>query len=340
MGGAAFAGWNQFGVIGTSVNASHGSVSARLAGPNLGGWDVSACWQRLDTAPGERWSVRVDGWHSGVSPLTANSRAIVNVEWRNAAGGLISYESYTLADASTPIDEVQTLEIVSPPAPAGTVATHLFLGVLQGPTDPTPVFYFDDVIFEMTGPPAPEELQWGDFPGGRTLEFSDRTWRVKGPGFYGPGPNDFCDGPQCAWVDGEGRLHMRVHDDFGYWASSEVVLEEPLGYGDYVFTTIGRVDSLDPNIILGLFLWQYAACYAPENAWWNPYNEIDIEITRWGNPDNDAGQFVVQPWDGFGNLERFPIVLSDGEVTSHAFRWLPDRLEFRSWRGGSTEEET
>jgi hypothetical protein len=117
-----------------------------------------------------------------------------------------------------------------------------------------------------------------------------------------------------------------------------VTLEEPLGYGDYIFTTRERLDTLHENIVLGLFLWQYGPCFEPENGWWNPYNEIDVEFSRWGVPLDDVGQFVAQPWDYPGNISRFDATFEDGELTSHTFRWLSDRVEYRSWRGGPDDE--
>jgi hypothetical protein len=337
-GGATFAGWNQFGPVGSTSEATHGSVAARVSGPDQGGWDVAAFWQRQDTAPGERWSATVDVWHTAANPLTGDSRAIVNIEWRDAAGELIDFESHTAADASTPLDEVQHFAVESGPAPAGTAATHVLLAVLQSPADPSPDVFYDQATFDFLGPPSLSELQWNDFPGGRTLDFSDRTWRVKGPGYYGPGPNHFADDPSAVWVDQDDRLHVTVRYVSGTWYSTEVALEDALGYGDYIFTTVGRLDQLHHNIVLGLFLWQYGACYDPDYLWWNPYNEIDVEFSRWTNPANDIGQFVAQPWDFPGNTSRFDYTFSEGELTSHAFRWLADRVEFRSWRGGPGDE--
>lgn len=338
-GGKVFGGWEQFGSVGASPAATHGAVAARVSGPNLGGWDVSGYWQRLDCVPGESWSVSVDAWHTSTKPLTGQSKAIVNVEWRGASNNLISYESHTAADASTPQGQVQEFSFQTQPAPAGTVSARLLLGVLQSPTDPSPDVYYDQATFYSLAPPTQDEIQWNDFPGGRTVSFSGRTWRVKGPGYYGPGPNLFCDTSNCVWVDVDGRLHVTVKRIGGLWYSTEVALAEALGYGDYIFTTVGRLDTLHPNVVLGLFLWEYGPCYDNSYLWWNPYNEIDVEISRWGNPSNNVGQFVAQPYDYPGNISRFAATFSDGELTSHAFRWLPDRVEFRSWRGGPQDED-
>jgi hypothetical protein len=332
-GAFVFAGWNQVGAVGASTSATHGARAARVSGPNTGDWDVSAYWQRLETSPGERWSAAVHVWHASTHPLTGQSRAIVNIEWRAADGTLISYESYTAADASTPPDDIRAFAVESQPAPAGTASTHLFLGVQQGPSDPSAEVFYDQARFDGSGPPTVSELQWADFPGGRRIAWSGRTWRVKGPGVYAPGPNFYGDSPSSSWVDIQGRLHLTIQD-LGRWTSSEVAVEEPLGYGDYIFTTIGRLDAWQPNVVLGLFLWQYAPCYDPANGWWNPYNEIDVEFSRWGDPSAAVGQFAAQPFDLPGNLYRFDATFADDERTSHAFRWLPDRVEFRSWRGG------
>ncbi len=337
-GGAVFGGWYQFGPVGSTAEASHGSVAARVSGPNQGGWDVAGYWQEFDCVPGEQWEATFQVRHPSTRPLTGQSRAIVNIEWRDGGGGLIGYESHTAADASAPTDEYREFSVVSGPAPAGTAKCRLLLGVLQAPTDPVPDVFYDQATFYSLASPTMDEQQWGDFPGGRTLSFGGRTWRVKGPGYYGPGPNLFSDGVDDVWVDPDGRLHLTVSKDGGSWYSTEVVLEEALGYGDYVFTTRGRLDTLDPAAVFGLFLWQYGPCWDDAYTWWNAYDEIDVEFGRWGDLGREIAQFVAQPWDYPGNIDRFDAAFATNEVTSHAFRWLPDRVEFRSWRGGPGDE--
>jgi hypothetical protein len=335
-GGQVFGGWSQFGNVGSTSFASHGSVAARVTGPDTGDWDVSAFWQQLDSSPGQQWRVTGKVAHPSANPLTGDCRAIVNIEWWDATS-MMSYDSYDVALPSTPTDEYQSFEIVSDAAPSGTEAIHVLFAVLQSPDDPPPDVYYDQTTVFSATYPTMDDIQWNDFPGGRTLSFSGYTWRVKGPGYYGPGPNSFSDSPSSVWV-ADDQLHMTVRNVGGTWYSTEVTLTDTLGYGDYIFTTEGRLDDIDPTTVFGLFTWQYGPCYDDSYLWWNPYNEFDIEFSRWGNPYRDIGQFVAQPADWGGNINTFDATFSDGEITSHAFRWLPDRVECRSWRGGPADE--
>ena len=100
--------------------------------------------------------------------------------------------------------------------------------------------------------------------------------------YTGPGPNSFSASADNATVRADGSLRLAITQTGGQWRCSEVVVEDVLGYGTYRFKTRGRLDLLDPNVVFGLFLWEYADCYADEVMWWNPPNEFDIEFSRWG----------------------------------------------------------
>jgi hypothetical protein len=73
-----------------------------------------------------------------------------------------------------------------------------------------------------------------------------------------------------------------------------VVLNRSLGYGTYTFV-VRETAGIDPNAVLGLFLWDPVA-FRIHNR------ELDIEISRWGDPKNSNSQFVVQPYSRPGNL--------------------------------------
>ncbi len=336
--GFVFGGWNQFGVVGSSTIAVHGSKAARVSGPNTGGWDVSAYWQAQNTVAGDVWKAAGYVRVPSSAPLAGQSRAIVNVEWRNSGGALISYESHDVATSSTPRDTSLFWSFTTAAAPAGTASARILVGVLQGPGDPQRDAIYDQVTFVKQTSPSLDAIQWNDFPSGRTLSFAGRTWRAKGTGVYGPGPSWFSSSPSHVYVDANDRLHLTVTQSAGTWYSTEVALVEALGYGDYVFTTRGRLDTLDPAVVLGLFVWEYGPCYDAGYLWWNPYNEVDIEYSRWGSPGSQNAQFVAQPYDWGGNLVRYNVTFAANEITSHAFRWLPDRVEFRAWRGNASQE--
>ena len=337
-GDRVFGGWEQYGVFGSVNDASHGSMAALVSGPDSGDWDLSAFWQTQDCSPGEQWDVTGHVQHPSSKPLTGQCGAIVNIEWRDSGGVMIDYQSVTVADAASPTDQYLDFAFVSTPAPTGTAQIHFLLAAIQSPTDPSPDVYYDQVTLFSTTPPTIDDVQWNDFPGGRTLEFGGHTWRVKGPGYYGPGGNLFCHTEDCVWIDASDQLHITLSNRSGSWYSTEVVTEEALGYGDYILTTVGRLDLLDPQAVLGIFLWEYGPCWDNAYTWWNAYNEIDIEYSRWQDPSSDIGQFVAQPYYWDGNINRFDYTFSEGEVTSHAMRWLADRVEYRVWRGGPNDE--
>ncbi len=160
----------------------------------------------------------------------------------------------------------------------------------------------------------------------RAIRFSNHNWAVK-TGFEGPGPNYFSDSMNNVWVDANGFLRLKITHQGGLWYCSEVISDESFGYGTYVFTIDSRVDLLDRNVVLGLFTWD---TYAPQYN----YREIDFEFSRWQNPSNDIGQYVIQPWDTPGNIHRFDFDdAGQGATTTHVMTWRPDGIYFKSYHG-------
>ena len=181
-----------------------------------------------------------------------------------------------------------------------------------------------------------EKIQWTDFSD-KIIEFSGFRWRMKSGGLYGPGNNYFSDSSENVWVDQKGWLHLRITHQGDRWYCPEIVLENALGYGDYIFRTVGRIDDLDPNIILGFFLWEYQESYEGADQY-NVANEFDIEFGTWKDPNRLPGQFICQPWNKKGNESHFQIKLkSNSSKTSHAFQWGPDAINCRSWNGFSDQ---
>lgn len=337
-------GWNTFGVVAENTSlVAHGNRSLALSGPYNGGQGISAAWHKMSTAPGEVWEVKAWVGHESSDPLTGAMTAIINIEWRDAADARISYETHVVASQSTPVDIMQQVILTSGAAPAGTTSTHIFLGAFQTPAQESGTVIYDLIEFsEITGPQQ-EDLQWNDFPGGRTLQFAGFDWRVKGTGLYGPGPNVFSDSNEQIWIDPLDRLHMTVRNPQGTWLSSEIVTEDILGYGDYRLTAVGKLDDWAANVVFGFFHWEYPDCFDGSNPW-NLHNEMDMEISRWGDPAAEMAQFVVQPYQVANSMSRFDVPFSANtaesavQLTTFAYQWFSDRIEFRVWAGDAYSE--
>jgi hypothetical protein len=56
--------------------------------------------------------------------------------------------------------------------------------------------------------------------------------------------------------------------------------------------------------------------------------EIDIEYSRWGDPQKLNGQFAVQPWNLKEHLHRFEFPATNNP-TIHRFRWQNDKATFQ-----------
>ena len=154
----------------------------------------------------------------------------------------------------------------------------------------------------------------------RTLEFSGYTWEVKASGdVVGPGPNRFSDSPANVWLDSRGRLHLKLTRSKGRWSCAEVINTQSLGRGRYTFELDSRVDALDPNAVLGLFTWSDDPAYGNR--------ELDIEFSRWGNAaDPTNGQYVVQPYDRSGHLQR--VTQQPVSSSTQSFDWQANAVAF------------
>jgi len=153
----------------------------------------------------------------------------------------------------------------------------------------------------------------------RTVEISGYTFQVRrSDGLEGPGPNRFLDNRRTVWQD-ESGVHLRLWQRLGVWFSAEIVLDRPLGYGTYVFETVGDVASMDPPVILGLFT------YDDRDP--NDRREIDVEFGRFGDPTAPGAQFVVQPFDVDGRRYQFSVD-PEGTRLTHVFEWTGDAVRF------------
>jgi hypothetical protein len=155
----------------------------------------------------------------------------------------------------------------------------------------------------------------------KTLQFSGYDWEARGtPGNTG-GSRNFYE-PKNAWTDQRGFLHLKVAKQADRWTGAEVKLSRSLGYGSYRFV-VSDVAHLEPAAVFGLFTWDDSG----------PPREMDIEISRWGEPEDKNAQFVVQPYVVPANTVRF--VAPQGRLT-YWIDWQPGRVVFKTTRDASS----
>lgn len=161
----------------------------------------------------------------------------------------------------------------------------------------------------------------------REITFAGYVWYVRDyPG--GPGPNSWS--ADNVFVD-EAGLHLFIGRQGGVWTSSEVImLGPPLGFGTYTFEVSGQVDTMDRNVVLGLFNFPADESVGPSGT-----NEIDIEITPWGDVQNpNRLNWTIYP-PALGPKaasKQVPLKLS-GAASTHAFTWTADRIAYTSYDG-------
>ncbi|MCP4835924.1 MAG: hypothetical protein GY895_14310 [Phycisphaera sp.] len=328
--GNPVSGWTATGNVGLGDGlVSHATRSLWLHGPFTGRPGDSRVRCLMAASGGWSYDLKVDVGHRSDDALVGSARAFFTIRWRAANEQVIGEETVVLLNSLDPTDVMLTVQADIGPAPSGTRSAEVEFSFGQTAAQETGRVWIDAFRLDRA---IPAVDQWGDF-GSRVLDFAGRSWRVKNT-FQGPGPNQFSDSPDNARVLSDGSLFMGI-DQAGPWRCAEITLEDYLGYGTYRFVTRGRVDQLDPNVVFGLFIWEYVSCYDSSVMWWNPPNEFDIEFSRWGDPDDVAAQFVAQPYDWPGNIHRFdvPDDPAANRITSE-FRWEPEGMFCRAWLGG------
>jgi len=155
----------------------------------------------------------------------------------------------------------------------------------------------------------------------KMLHFSGYDWSVRDLlSFRGGSMNSF--DPANAWTDEHGALHLRVTKNQDGWSCAEVQLTRSLGYGTYLFV-VRDISHLEPSAVLSLFTWDGMG--TDENR-----QELDIEMSRWGVPNNENSQYVVQPYYIPTNVVRFNVPAG---MHTHAFRWEPGQVTFTTYAG-------
>lgn len=155
----------------------------------------------------------------------------------------------------------------------------------------------------------------------KTIQFSGYEWTVRdtlGERNGSPHDND----PANVSTDSKGFLHLRIGRKSDQWTCSEVIMKRSYGYGTYLFF-VQDVSHLEPAAALGLFT--YDELGTNQN-----HREMDIELSRWGDPDDRNAQYVVQPYYVPANVSRFAV--PSGPLT-FSLHWEPGKATFETFRG-------
>ena len=157
------------------------------------------------------------------------------------------------------------------------------------------------------------------------IQFGGYTWSVRS-GHGGPGPNQW--EKTNVWLDASTNLHLKISQHDGKWSCAEITMQKRLGFGRYEFQTVGRLDRLDDNVVLGLFN------YPSSDVGPDATHEIDIEFARWGQSKNPMGNFTVWPVEkGLKHVTKpFPFKLTEDQTT-HQFTWSRGQILFQSSNG-------
>ncbi len=169
----------------------------------------------------------------------------------------------------------------------------------------------------------------------QVIRFSGFDWQVRGAGLGGPGPNAW--DPANVWVDQAGALHLKIApvkitSGQTEWRCAELSTTRRFGFGRFEFQVTGRIDTLDRNVVLGIFT------YPTPDVGKDGTNEIDIEFARWGNATAHNGSYTVYPAEGTApadNHYAFRFALS-GNTTTHMFNWSSSQISYRSVHGNPT----
>ena len=154
----------------------------------------------------------------------------------------------------------------------------------------------------------------------KSLSFSGYEWRIRDTPSDRGGMNLY--DSNNAWTDSNGALHLRIAKEADHWTCAEVTLTRSLGYGTYSFV-VRNTSQLPPPVVFSMFTWDWGGTE-------QYHREMDIEISRWGDPSSKNGQYVVQPFFIPENASRYA---APSGVLTHYFRWEPGQVSFKTVRG-------
>lgn len=155
------------------------------------------------------------------------------------------------------------------------------------------------------------------------LNWAGETWNIRA------GTGSPCAAstwnPNGAWVDAAGRLHLRLQRmPNGQFACVEIETVRRMSFGQYNFDVSGPIGAIDPNVVLGMFL------YPPKDVGKDGTNEIDIEIARWGNANAAPINYTAWYRSHKGNRHTSIDVAPTLDHAIFNLNWQPDSVTWTS----------
>jgi hypothetical protein len=157
----------------------------------------------------------------------------------------------------------------------------------------------------------------------QTLKFSGYEWRIRHIASDRNGGISFYD-PANVEIDSHGYLHLRITRQPDHLMCSQVFLGRSLGYGTYVFR-VQDVSHFEPAAALSLLTWDDLDAG-------QHHREMDIELSKWGDPKGQNGDYVIQPYYFPENKVRF--VAPAGEL-EFSLQWESGKASFQTVRYGA-----
>lgn len=160
----------------------------------------------------------------------------------------------------------------------------------------------------------------------RTLKFSGYEWSVRHITSDRNGAISYYD-PANVYTSADGSLHLRITSAADRWMCSQVTLLNHFGYGTYIFT-VRDTSQFEPAATLVMFTYDDLAS--------EHHREMDIEMSRWGDPKSKNADYVVQPYSFPENKITFD---APAGTLTHSLHWEAGKATFETIRGAAKSHD-
>ncbi|MFN9992911.1 MAG: hypothetical protein ACK54H_06165 [Phycisphaerales bacterium] len=142
-----FDGWTTFdNALPEFAGARTGVVCLKAYGNFSAPYNAAGAYQDVAVTPGQSYEAKVWMFNSAADPIQGSNFGAINIEWLDASGTQISFESTTGATAATVRDVWREYSVTSY-APPGAVTARVVTIHIQGPELLGGSVLFDDASF-------------------------------------------------------------------------------------------------------------------------------------------------------------------------------------------------